>query len=196
MSDDEPVLGIDLGTTYSVVSIFQNNHPIVIQDEFGNKIIPSYVAFENENKILVGDTAKTKLGQKGIAVIYDAKRLIGRTFDDPYVTKEKKYLPFKIKEDPKTNKPIIVVKVKKIMKKSEITESDEESFSLENYSEKKEIPTVEKEFSPEEISSYVIKKLKEMAEANLGIKVNKTLLLQFLLILIIVKENQQKLQVN
>ncbi len=176
MSDDEPVLGIDLGTTYSVVSIFQSNHPIVIQDEFGNKIIPSYVAFENENKILVGDTAKTKLGQKGIAVIYDAKRLIGRTFDDPYVTKEKKYLPFKIKEDPKTNKPIIVVKVKKIMKKSEITESDEESFSLENYSEKKEIPTVEKEFSPEEISSYIIKKLKEMAEANLGIKVNKAVI--------------------
>ena len=196
MSDDEPVLGIDLGTTYSVVSIFQNNHPIVIQDEFGNKIIPSYVAFENENKILVGDTAKTKLGERYIAVIYDAKRLIGRTYDDPLVIKDKVNWPFQIKADPKTNKPIIVVKVKKIMKKSEITESDEESFSLENYSEKKEIPTVEKEFSPEEISSYVIKKLKEMAEANLGIKVNKTLLLQFLLILIIVKENQQKLQVN
>ena len=113
MSDDEPVLGIDLGTTYSVVSIFQNNHPNVIQDEFGNKIIPSYVAFENENKILVGDAAKSKLGEKGIAVIYDAKRLIGRTFDDPYVTKEKKYLPFIIKKDPETNKPIIAVKVKK-----------------------------------------------------------------------------------
>ena len=131
MSDDEPVLGIDLGTTYSVVSIFQNNHPIVIQDEFGNKIIPSYVAFENENKILVGDTAKTKLGQKGIAVIYDAKRLIGRTFDDPYVTKEKKYLPFKIKEDPKTKKLKIVVNVKRARKKND----NPKDFNIQNYHE-------------------------------------------------------------
>ena len=45
MSDDEPVIGIDLGTTYSVVSIFENNNPKVIQDELGNKIIPSFIAF-------------------------------------------------------------------------------------------------------------------------------------------------------
>ena len=117
IDDDEPVIGIDLGTTYSVVSIFQNNNPKVIQDELGNKIIPSFIAFENEDKMLVGDMAKTKLGQKYIAVIYDAKRLIGRTYDDPNVIKDKVNWPFQIKADPKTNKPIIVVKPKLNLKK-------------------------------------------------------------------------------
>ena len=112
MSDNEPVIGIDLGTTYSVVSIFENNNPKVIQDELGNKIIPSFVAFENEDKVLVGDMAKSKLGEKSIAVIYDAKRLIGRTFDDPNVIRDKKNWPFIIKADKKNNKPIIVVNVK------------------------------------------------------------------------------------
>ena len=112
IDDDEPVIGIDLGTTYSVVSIFQNNNPKVIQDELGNKIIPSFIVFENEDKMLVGDMAKTKLGEKGIAVIYDAKRLIGRTYDDPNVIKDKENWPFQIKAD-KKNKPIIFVKTKK-----------------------------------------------------------------------------------
>ena len=66
MSDDEPVIGIDLGTTYSVVSIFQKVNARVIQDDVGNKLIPSFIAFENEDKMLVWDEAKTKLGGKGI----------------------------------------------------------------------------------------------------------------------------------
>ena len=101
---------MDLGTTNSVVSIFQNNDVKVIQDELGNKIIPSFIAFENEDKMLVGDIAKSKLGERYIAVIYDAKRLIGRTYNDPHVTKDKVNWPFQIKADPKTYKPIIVVK--------------------------------------------------------------------------------------
>ncbi len=177
MADDEPVLGIDLGTTYSVVSIFQNNNARVISDELGNKIIPSFIAFENENKMLVGDMAKAKLGQKGIAVIYDAKRLIGRTFDDPHVSKDKVNWPFKIKKDPKSNKPIIVIKAKKIMGYIKDFETSE-TIPLGNYSNsaKKEIPTVEKEFTPEEISSYILKKLKEMAERELDKKLKKAVI--------------------
>jgi L1 cell adhesion molecule like protein len=177
MSDNEVVLGIDLGTTYSVVSIFQNNNPKVIQDEIGNKIIPSFIAFENENKMLVGDMAKAKLGQKGIAVIYDAKRLIGRTFDDPHVSKDKVNWPFSIKKDEKTNKPIIVIKAKKIMGYIKDFETSE-TIPLGNYSNsaKKEIPTVEKEFTPEEISSYILKKLKEMAERELDKKLKKAVI--------------------
>ena len=113
MLDDEPVIGIDLGTTYSVVSIFENNSPKVISDKAGNKIIPSFIAFENEDKMLVGDYAKSKLGQKGYAIIYDAKRLIGRTCDDPNVIRDKQNWPFIIKAGKYINKPIIVVKVKK-----------------------------------------------------------------------------------
>jgi len=198
MSDIEPVLGIDLGTTYSVVSIFKDNNPKVIRDELGNTIIPSFIGFENEEKMLVGDIAKTKLGQKAYAVIYDAKRLIGRTCDDPNVLKDKTNWPFIIKADPKTNKPIIVVKPKKIIKQNELSPLDPSSLSrrnnienifqpnyknemeqivpLSNYSGKQEIPTVEKEFTPEEVSSYILKKLKEMAEAELNIKVKKAVI--------------------
>ena len=60
-NDDEPVIGIDLGTTHSVVSIIQNNNIKVFQDELGNKIIPSYVAFENEENMLVGICSKNKI---------------------------------------------------------------------------------------------------------------------------------------
>ena len=196
MSDYEPVIGIDLGTTYSVVSIFQNNNPKVIQDELGNKIIHSFIAFENEDKMLVGDMAKTKLGQKGIAVIYDAKRLIGRTCDDPTVIKDKVNWPFQIKAD-KKNKPIIVVKAKLDLQKYTKKEIEDfqkikpqyiddindinpnkinEIMPLLQYSEKKPIPTVEKEFTPEEVSSHILKKLKEMAEADLKKEVKKAVI--------------------
>jgi len=171
MSDDEPVLGIDLGTTYSVVSIFQNGNPRVIQDEAGNKLIPSFIAFENEDIMLVGDDAKNKLGHKGIAVIYDAKRLIGRNFDDPNVLKDKQYWPFELIPS-KSNKPIIVVKVKK--KNPNINNHDKSS--LHNYSANQEIPTVEKQFTPEEVCSYILKKLKTIAEADLGKEVKKVVI--------------------
>ena len=195
LKDDEPVIGIDLGTTYSVVSIFQNNNPKVIQDELGNKIIPSFIAFENEEKMLVGEMAKTKLEEKYIAVIYDAKRLIGRTYDDPVVTKDKVNWPFKIILDKNTNKTKIVVEVKKLRNNEdktkdlnikEVTGSDKNlSFNEKkpkqisdnpNLSANEKVPTVEKEFTPEEISSYILKKLKDMAEADLKKKVKKAVI--------------------
>ena len=138
MSDNEVVLGIDLGTTYSVVSIFQNNNPKVIQDEIGNKIIPSFIAFENDKKMLVGEDAKSLLGIKGTAVIYDAKRLIGRTCDDPNVLNDKKNWPFIVKSDPKTNKPIIVINPKKKIIKKELDDIDSKNYHKNdiNYDDK------------------------------------------------------------
>ena len=188
MSDDEPIIGIDLGTTYSVVSIFQNNQVKVFQDELGNKIIPSYVAFENEDKMLVGDMAKIKLEESGTVIIYDVKRLIGRTYDDPNVKKDKKNWPFKIREDSKTKKLKIVVDVK-ISRKENLKELNEKknfprAENLVSFKVKKKDvlngekeyktdyikyrnPTIEKEFTPEEISSYILKNLKKMAENDL-----------------------------
>ena len=163
MSDDEPIIGIDLGTTNSVVSIFENNAIKMFYNELGNNLIPSYIAFENEDKMLVGDMAKSKLGQKYIALIYDAKRLIGRNCDDPNVIKDKQNWPFKIKADPNTNKPIIVVKAKiNLIKHKETNDFDfykkhvlNESDLFRNsrhYAFKIDIPTVEKELTPEEVS--------------------------------------------
>ena len=194
---DEPVIGIDLGTTYSVVSMYESNNPKVIQDELGNKIIPSFIAFENEDKVLVGDMAKSKLGEKGIAVIYDAKRLIGRTCDDPNVMRDKQNWPFRIIPD-NNNKPIIVVDAKlnrdkyseeelkdftKIKKKITYIDDLDPKYRemkavipLPQYSDKHPIPTVEKKLTPEEVSSYVLKKLKDMAEAELGRKVKKAVI--------------------
>ena len=198
MSNDEPVIGIDLGTTYSVVSIFQDNSVKLFQDEFGNKIIPSYVVFENEDKILVGDMAKIKSEEKYNAVIYDVKRLIGRKCDDPNVKKDKKNWPFKIREDSKTKKLKIVVKVKKARKKND----NSKDFNIHNYNETENnssnkeknpnltpknekdenfsafsnVPTVEKEFTPEEISSYILKNLKKMAENDLKKEVKKAVI--------------------
>ncbi len=198
MKNDEPVIGIDLGTTYSVVSIFQDNSVKVFQDEFGNKIIPSYVVFENEEKILVGDMAKIKSEEKYNAVIYDVKRLIGRKFNDENVIKDQVNWPFIIKEDPKTKKLKIVVNVKRARKKNDNLKdfniheyhetenniSDEEKNPNSTPKNEKDggfsafsnVPTVEKEFTPEEISSYILKNLKKMAENDLKKEVKKAVI--------------------
>ena len=201
MSNDEPVIGIDLGTTYSVVSIFQNNQVKVFQDELGNKIIPSYVAFENEDKMLVGDMAKINLEEKNIGVIYDVKRLIGRTFDDPNVQKDKINWPFRIKEEQikekdKDGKPKIIKKLKIVIDVKKSRNKNLKDFKIEDFhgainKEKKpndpnekevnpsahtKYPTVEKEFYPEEISSYILKKLKSMAEEDLNKEVKKAVI--------------------
>jgi L1 cell adhesion molecule like protein len=195
MSDDnEPVLGIDLGTTYSVVSVFHKGSVKIIQDDLGNKIIPSFVSFENENKMNVGTMAKIKLDSKGTAAIYDVKRLIGRTCDDINVIKDKTIWPFTIVPD-KNNKPKIVIEVKKERKNEDpidinmnpnsikitdnlisFKEKKQKNEPLGNYSEKHKIPTVKKEFYPEEISSYILKVLKEMAEAELGNTIKKAVI--------------------
>jgi len=135
------VIGIDLGTTYSCVGVFKNGRVEIIANDQGNRITPSYVAFTADNERLIGDAAKNQLTTNPENTVFDAKRLIGREFNDKNVQADAKHFPFKVIN--KSNKPSI-----------EVTVGGEQ-----------------KAFAPEEISAMVLQKMKEVAEAYLGKKI-------------------------
>ncbi|XP_052219891.1 endoplasmic reticulum chaperone BiP-like [Dreissena polymorpha] len=132
------VIGIDLGTTYSCVGVYRNKRVEIIANDQGNRITPSYVAFTEEGERLIGDAAKNQLTSNPENTVFDVKRLVGRTWDDPSVQHDIKYWPFKVIN--KNGKPHVQVKVK----------------------------GTDKTFAPEEISAMVLGKMKEVAEAYLG----------------------------
>ncbi|XP_043095453.1 endoplasmic reticulum chaperone BiP-like [Puntigrus tetrazona] len=136
------VIGIDLGTTYSCVGVFKNGRVEIIANDQGNRITPSYVAFTTEGERLIGDAAKNQMTSNPENTVFDAKRLIGRTWGDSSVQQDIKYLPFKVIE--KKNKPHIQLDIGLGRMKT---------------------------FTPEEISAMVLTKMKETAEAYLGYKV-------------------------
>ena len=138
MTGEGESVGIDLGTTYSCVGVWQNERVEIIANDLGNRTTPSYVSF-NKTERLIGDSAKNQASMNPENTIFDAKRLIGREFTDDSVRQDSKHWPFKVKADQK-NKPVIQVTYK----------------------------TEEKIFSPEEISSMVLIKMKEIAESYLG----------------------------
>ena len=103
---DGPVIGIDLGTTYSCVGIFKNGRVEIIQNEMGNRITPSYVGYTDEEK-LVGEAAKNQASINPTRTIYVVKRLMGRKFDDKEVQRDMKYVPYKVVS--KSGKPYISI---------------------------------------------------------------------------------------
>jgi len=131
------VIGIDLGTTYSCVGVYQNSKVEIIANDQGNRITPSYVAF-TENERLVGDAAKHQAAANPRNTVYDAKRLIGRKYNDRTVVADRKLWPFEIVN--KDSKPHIQVEFK---------------------GEKRM-------FAAEEISAFVLQKMKSTAESWLG----------------------------
>jgi len=133
-------IGIDLGTTYSCVGVFQHGKVEIIANDQGNRTTPSYVAFSDTER-LIGDAAKNQVAMNPTNTVFDAKRLIGRKFEDSTVQSDMKHWPFNVISD--GGKPKISVDYK----------------------------GETKTFNPEEISSMVLLKMKETADAYLGTEI-------------------------
>lgn len=137
-SNEGPAIGIDLGTTYSCVAIWQNDRVEIIANDQGNRTTPSFVAFTDSER-MIGDAAKNQAAMNPVNTVFDAKRLIGRRFTDPVTQSDVKHFPYKV-----------VAK-----------DGDRPCIQVDYKGEKKD-------FFPEEISSMVLLKMKEIAEAYIG----------------------------
>ena len=131
-------IGIDLGTTYSCVGVWQHDRVEIISNDQGNRTTPSYVAFTDDER-LIGDAAKNQTAMNPKNTVFDAKRLIGRKFSDKKVQDDMKDWSYEVIAGP-GDKPMI---------------------NVESHGEKKT-------FSPEEISSMVLTKMKDIAESFMG----------------------------
>ncbi|MEW5305327.1 MAG: hypothetical protein WDW38_005632 [Sanguina aurantia] len=138
MAKQAPAIGIDLGTTYSCVGVWMNDRVEIIANDQGNRTTPSYVGFTDTER-LIGDAAKNQVAMNPINTVFDAKRLIGRKFTDHIVQADCKLWPFRVRAGA-GDVPEIVVEYK----------------------------GEDKVFKAEEISSMVLIKMKETAQAFLG----------------------------
>jgi heat shock protein 1/8 len=143
---EETCIGIDLGTTYSCVGVWENSGVTIISNDQGNRTTPSYVAF-NDQERLIGDAAKSQANMNPDNTIFDAKRLIGCKFLDECVQHDMEYWPFTVVEGD-NDKPMISAKYK----------------------------NEQREFSAESISSMILIKMKEIAESYLGSKVSNAVI--------------------
>lgn len=146
MSKDNVCIGLDIGTTYSAVGIYKNGTVEIIANDQGNRTTPSYVAFTDTER-LIGDAAKNQASTNPKNTVYDAKRLIGHKFSDKLLQDDMKLWPFNVIAG-KDDKPLIEVEYK----------------------------GETKTFTAEEISSAVIVKMKDIAEAYLGHPVKKAVI--------------------
>jgi heat shock protein 5 len=138
---EKPCIGIDLGTTYSVVGHWQNDKVEIIANEMGNRITPSVVGFTSDER-LVGDAARNQVDINYKNTIYAVKRLMGRQYSDEHVQKDKKLLSYDVVSD---NHGRAAVQV--------------------------EFKGEKRTFKPEEVSAMILQKMKEIAEAFLNQKV-------------------------
>ena len=136
--DEDPVIGIDLGTTFSCVSVWMDGKPVVLENTHGAKTTPSWVAFTDEGRV-VGQPAKDQASRRPKHTLSNIKRLIGRQIGD--CSQDIKHLSFHVKEG-KNGKPMVVVPQTKV--------------------------SVNKTYAPEQISAMVLEEMKKVAEIALG----------------------------
>jgi molecular chaperone DnaK len=139
------IVGIDLGTTNSVVAVMEGGEPTVIPTAEGGRLCPSVVAFTKSGEQPVGQTARRQAVVNSENTIFSIKRLMGRRYDDPMVEKAREVLPYKIVRGPSDDAQVYV-------------------------------PQTGKEYTPQEISSMILRKLKQDAEAYLGEEVTQAVI--------------------
>lgn len=132
------VIGIDLGTTYSCVGVWQNNRVEIIANSQGNRTTPSCVGFTGSER-LIGEAAKNQMSSNSRNTVFDAKRLIGRKYDDPDIQQDIVHYPFELIDDGENN-----VKIRVRFKDKNV------------------------DYYPEQISSMVLYKMKTTAEEYIG----------------------------
>ena len=143
----EYVIGIDLGTTYSCVGVWTNDTVEIISNDQGNRTTPSWIAFTEAGERLVGEAAKNQVSSNPENTIYDAKRFVGRSFDDPVVEKDKTHMSAKVVEGD-NKRPVFEISYKGETKK----------------------------LTAEEVSSIILLKMKETAEAYVGQPIHKAVI--------------------
>jgi molecular chaperone DnaK len=139
------IIGIDLGTTNSVVAVMEGGEPAVIPTAEGGRLCPSVVAFTKNGEVPVGQTARRQAVVNSENTVFSVKRLMGRRYDDPEVGKARQVLPYKIVEGASGDARI-------------------------------SIPQTGKEYTPQEISARVLRKLKQDAESYLGQEVKQAVI--------------------
>ena len=138
------VIGIDLGTTYSCVAVYKNGRVEILANEQGHRVTPSWVGFTDGGERLVGDGAKAQASLNPAGTLYDAKRLIGRSFADEAIQADIPFWPFKVIADSR-GKPLLQL----------------------------EVAGKKRTLTPQEVSAMVLGKMRETAEAFLGEQVSR-----------------------
>ena len=139
------IIGIDLGTTNSVVTVMEGGAPVVIPSAEGGNTTPSIVAFNKKGERLVGQTAKRQSVVNPENTIYSVKRLMGRRIDDAETERTQKMVPYNIVAGPQKDARV-------------------------------NVPVVDKTYSPQEISAFILQKLKRDAEAYLGTNISQAVI--------------------
>ncbi len=138
-----PIVGIDLGTTNSCVSIIEGGSPVVIPNDEGSRITPSVVAFTDDGSRFAGAVAKRQAVVNPKSTIFGVKRLVGRKITSPEVDKAKEFAPYDI-----------------------ISNENEDAWVQVN----------ENKYSPQEISSIILMKMKNIAEEYLGYEIDEAVI--------------------